>query len=172
MKKNFFSLTKRKVNCIKMLGNQTKSTRLPRSVPLSRELCPSWRKQNTCCCWHCPGHEHERSSQPVGRVCGRDWKGGCPLPAFLPSGGSEAEPKPWHASTELSPHFTLFRVVLLETDGAPEVLAALRVFTWCLAEALGRENKQVRRTVNRLLSPLRVQDFPWAFGNHLKASLP
>ncbi|XP_040612066.1 Fanconi anemia group C protein isoform X2 [Mesocricetus auratus] len=38
----------------------------------------------------------------------------------------------------------MFRVVLLETDGAPEVLAALRVFTWCLAEALGRENKQVK----------------------------
>ncbi|XP_060236312.1 Fanconi anemia group C protein isoform X3 [Meriones unguiculatus] len=38
----------------------------------------------------------------------------------------------------------MFRSVLLETDGAPEVLAALQVFTLCLAEALEKENKQLK----------------------------
>ncbi|XP_027265462.1 Fanconi anemia group C protein isoform X2 [Cricetulus griseus] len=38
----------------------------------------------------------------------------------------------------------MFRFVLLETDGAPEVIAALQVFTWCMAEALGKENKQMK----------------------------
>ncbi|KAL6049403.1 hypothetical protein STEG23_009481, partial [Scotinomys teguina] len=38
----------------------------------------------------------------------------------------------------------MFRFVLLETDGAPEVLAALQVFMSCLAEALERENKQTK----------------------------
>ncbi|XP_006517150.1 Fanconi anemia group C protein homolog isoform X3 [Mus musculus] len=37
----------------------------------------------------------------------------------------------------------MFRFVLLETDGAPEVLAALQVFTSCLVEALKKENKQL-----------------------------
>ncbi|XP_075825501.1 Fanconi anemia group C protein isoform X5 [Microtus pennsylvanicus] len=36
----------------------------------------------------------------------------------------------------------MFRSVLLETDGAPEVLAALQVFMSCLAEALEKEHKQ------------------------------
>ncbi|KAL1785030.1 Fanconi anemia group C protein isoform X1 [Sigmodon hispidus] len=38
----------------------------------------------------------------------------------------------------------MFRFVLLETDGAPEVLAALQVFTSCLVEALEKENKQMK----------------------------
>ncbi|CAH6795760.1 Fancc [Phodopus roborovskii] len=38
----------------------------------------------------------------------------------------------------------MFRFVLLETDGAPEVLAALQVFTRCWADALGKENKQMK----------------------------
>uniref|UniRef100_A0A8C6H656 Fanconi anemia group C protein homolog n=1 Tax=Mus spicilegus TaxID=10103 RepID=A0A8C6H656_MUSSI len=37
----------------------------------------------------------------------------------------------------------MFRFVLLETDGAPEVLAALQVFTSCLVEALKKEKKQL-----------------------------
>lgn len=48
----------------------------------------------------------------------------------------------------LSSHFALFRSVLLETDGAPEVLAALQVFTSCLAEALEKEHKQVHHSMN------------------------
>lgn len=48
----------------------------------------------------------------------------------------------WSSRVLLSP-FALFRFVLLETDGAPEVLAALQVFTSCLVEALKKENKQV-----------------------------
>lgn len=48
----------------------------------------------------------------------------------------------------LSPRFALFRFVLLETDGAPEVLAALQVFMSCLTEALEKENKQVHHTVS------------------------
>ncbi|XP_031214180.1 Fanconi anemia group C protein isoform X2 [Mastomys coucha] len=38
----------------------------------------------------------------------------------------------------------MFRFVLRETDGAPEVLAALQVFTSCLMEALKKENKQLK----------------------------
>uniref|UniRef100_A0A8C3YGJ4 Fanconi anemia group C protein homolog n=1 Tax=Catagonus wagneri TaxID=51154 RepID=A0A8C3YGJ4_9CETA len=38
----------------------------------------------------------------------------------------------------------MFRFALLETDGAPEVLAALQVFTRCFVEALEKENKQPR----------------------------
>ncbi|XP_076429656.1 Fanconi anemia group C protein isoform X4 [Peromyscus maniculatus bairdii] len=38
----------------------------------------------------------------------------------------------------------MFRFVLLETDGAPEVLAALQVFMSCLTEALEKENKQTK----------------------------
>ncbi|XP_041501059.1 Fanconi anemia group C protein homolog [Microtus oregoni] len=38
----------------------------------------------------------------------------------------------------------MFRSVLLETDGAPEVLAALQVFMSCLAEALEKEHKQMK----------------------------
>ncbi|XP_076794989.1 Fanconi anemia group C protein isoform X2 [Arvicanthis niloticus] len=38
----------------------------------------------------------------------------------------------------------MFRFVLLETDGAPEVLAALQVFTSCLVEALKKENEQLK----------------------------
>ncbi|VTJ71831.1 Hypothetical predicted protein [Marmota monax] len=37
----------------------------------------------------------------------------------------------------------MFRCALLETDGAPEVLAALQVFTRCFLEARDKENKQV-----------------------------
>lgn len=35
------------------------------------------------------------------------------------------------------------RFALLETDGAPEVLAALQVFTCCFVEALEKEDNQV-----------------------------
>uniref|UniRef100_A0A8D2B136 Fanconi anemia group C protein homolog n=1 Tax=Sciurus vulgaris TaxID=55149 RepID=A0A8D2B136_SCIVU len=38
----------------------------------------------------------------------------------------------------------MFRCALLETDGAPEVLAALQVFTRCFLEALEKENKQLK----------------------------
>lgn len=38
----------------------------------------------------------------------------------------------------------MFRFVLLETDGAPAVLAALQIFTSCLVEALRKENKQLK----------------------------
>nr|XP_048303579.1 Fanconi anemia group C protein isoform X3 [Myodes glareolus]XP_048303580.1 Fanconi anemia group C protein isoform X3 [Myodes glareolus]XP_048303581.1 Fanconi anemia group C protein isoform X3 [Myodes glareolus]XP_048303583.1 Fanconi anemia group C protein isoform X3 [Myodes glareolus]XP_048303584.1 Fanconi anemia group C protein isoform X3 [Myodes glareolus] len=38
----------------------------------------------------------------------------------------------------------MFRSVLLETDGAPEVLAALQIFMSCLAEALEKEHKQMK----------------------------
>ncbi|EHB04957.1 Fanconi anemia group C protein [Heterocephalus glaber] len=38
----------------------------------------------------------------------------------------------------------MFRCALLETDGAPEVLAATQVFTHCFVEALEKENKQLR----------------------------
>ncbi|XP_073908674.1 Fanconi anemia group C protein isoform X3 [Castor canadensis] len=38
----------------------------------------------------------------------------------------------------------MFRITLLETDGAPEILALLQVFTRCFVEALERENKQLR----------------------------
>ncbi|KAM9207298.1 Fanconi anemia group C protein isoform 3-T3 [Dugong dugon] len=38
----------------------------------------------------------------------------------------------------------MFRCALLETDGAPEVLAALQVFTRCFVEALEKENKQLK----------------------------
>lgn len=48
----------------------------------------------------------------------------------------------------LSSPFASFRFVLLETDGAPEVLAALQVFTSCLVEALEEENKQVHHPGN------------------------
>lgn len=45
-------------------------------------------------------------------------------------------------------HLALSRSVLLETDGASEVLAALQVFMLCLAEALEKEHKQVHHTVS------------------------
>ncbi|XP_016062134.1 PREDICTED: Fanconi anemia group C protein isoform X2 [Miniopterus natalensis] len=38
----------------------------------------------------------------------------------------------------------MFRYALLETDGAPEVLAALQVFTWCFMDALEKENHQLK----------------------------
>ncbi|XP_003783116.3 Fanconi anemia group C protein [Otolemur garnettii] len=38
----------------------------------------------------------------------------------------------------------MFRYALLETDGAPEVLAAIQVFTQCFVEALEKENKQLK----------------------------
>ncbi|XP_023591587.1 Fanconi anemia group C protein [Trichechus manatus latirostris] len=38
----------------------------------------------------------------------------------------------------------MFRCALLETDGAPEVLVALQVFTQCFVEALEKENKQLK----------------------------
>ncbi|XP_077004818.1 Fanconi anemia group C protein isoform X2 [Tamandua tetradactyla] len=38
----------------------------------------------------------------------------------------------------------MFRYVLLETDGAPEVLAAVQVFTQCFVEALEKQNKQLK----------------------------
>nr|XP_004656916.1 Fanconi anemia group C protein isoform X1 [Jaculus jaculus]XP_044999789.1 Fanconi anemia group C protein isoform X1 [Jaculus jaculus]XP_044999790.1 Fanconi anemia group C protein isoform X1 [Jaculus jaculus]XP_044999791.1 Fanconi anemia group C protein isoform X1 [Jaculus jaculus] len=41
----------------------------------------------------------------------------------------------------------MFRCALLETDGAPEVLAALQVFTWCFVEALEKGNKQPKFTL-------------------------
>ncbi|KAB1252290.1 Fanconi anemia group C protein-like protein [Camelus dromedarius] len=37
----------------------------------------------------------------------------------------------------------MFRYALLETEGAPEVLAAMQVFTRCFVEALEKENQQV-----------------------------
>ncbi|XP_045326282.1 Fanconi anemia group C protein isoform X2 [Leopardus geoffroyi] len=47
----------------------------------------------------------------------------------------------------------MFRYALLETDGAPEVLAAIQVFTWCFVEALEKQNKQVE--VKVVLSHLK-----------------
>ncbi|XP_037653429.1 Fanconi anemia group C protein isoform X2 [Choloepus didactylus] len=47
----------------------------------------------------------------------------------------------------------MFRYALLETDGAPEVLATVQVFTRCFIEALEKENKQVE--VKALLCRLR-----------------
>ncbi|XP_041591239.1 Fanconi anemia group C protein isoform X3 [Vulpes lagopus] len=41
----------------------------------------------------------------------------------------------------------MFRYVLLETDGAPEVLAAIQVFTQCFVEALEKKNKQLKFTL-------------------------
>ncbi|XP_055983683.1 Fanconi anemia group C protein [Sorex fumeus] len=38
----------------------------------------------------------------------------------------------------------IFRSALLETDGAPEILATLQVFMWCFVEALEKENKQLK----------------------------
>ncbi|XP_074186349.1 Fanconi anemia group C protein isoform X4 [Rhinolophus sinicus] len=38
----------------------------------------------------------------------------------------------------------MFRYALLETDGAPEVLAAIQVFTWCFVEALEKEDTQLK----------------------------
>ncbi|KAL4825758.1 hypothetical protein H8958_009561 [Nasalis larvatus] len=38
----------------------------------------------------------------------------------------------------------MFRCALLETDGAPEIIATIQVFTQCFVEALGKENKQLR----------------------------
>ncbi|XP_029413049.1 Fanconi anemia group C protein isoform X3 [Nannospalax galili] len=40
----------------------------------------------------------------------------------------------------------MFRFALLETDGAPQVLAVLQVFTRCFVEALEKENKQPKFT--------------------------
>nr|XP_014590864.1 Fanconi anemia group C protein [Equus caballus]XP_023483432.1 Fanconi anemia group C protein [Equus caballus]XP_023483433.1 Fanconi anemia group C protein [Equus caballus] len=37
-----------------------------------------------------------------------------------------------------------FRYALLETDGAPEILATIQVFTRCFLEALEKENKQLK----------------------------
>lgn len=47
----------------------------------------------------------------------------------------------------------LFRYALLETDGAPEVLAAIQVFTWCFVEALEKEDTQVRYIAYIIHSP-------------------
>ncbi|XP_015450272.1 Fanconi anemia group C protein isoform X4 [Pteropus alecto] len=41
----------------------------------------------------------------------------------------------------------MFRYALLETDGAPEVLATIQVFTWCFVETLEKENKQLKFTL-------------------------
>ncbi|XP_077822681.1 Fanconi anemia group C protein isoform X6 [Macaca mulatta] len=38
----------------------------------------------------------------------------------------------------------MFRCALLETDGAPEIIATIQVFTQCFLEALEKENKQVQ----------------------------
>ncbi|KAM7094227.1 Fanconi anemia group C protein isoform 2-T9 [Molossus nigricans] len=38
----------------------------------------------------------------------------------------------------------MFRYALLNTDGAPEVLATVQVFTWCFIEALEIENTQLK----------------------------
>ncbi|XP_058157540.1 Fanconi anemia group C protein [Dasypus novemcinctus] len=38
----------------------------------------------------------------------------------------------------------VFRYALLETDGAPQVLATIQVFTRCFVEALEKENKQLK----------------------------
>ncbi|XP_007968103.3 Fanconi anemia group C protein isoform X2 [Chlorocebus sabaeus] len=38
----------------------------------------------------------------------------------------------------------MFRCALLETDGAPEIIATIQVFTQCFVEALEKENKQLR----------------------------
>nr|XP_015292108.2 Fanconi anemia group C protein isoform X3 [Macaca fascicularis] len=38
----------------------------------------------------------------------------------------------------------MFRCALLETDGAPEIIATIQVFTQCFLEALEKENKQLR----------------------------
>uniref|UniRef100_A0A2K6N5U1 Fanconi anemia group C protein homolog n=2 Tax=Rhinopithecus TaxID=542827 RepID=A0A2K6N5U1_RHIBE len=38
----------------------------------------------------------------------------------------------------------MFRCALLESDGAPEIIATIQVFTQCFVEALGKENKQLR----------------------------
>lgn len=37
----------------------------------------------------------------------------------------------------------MFRCALLETDGAPEIIATIQVFTQCFVEALEKENKQM-----------------------------
>ncbi|XP_019524343.1 PREDICTED: Fanconi anemia group C protein isoform X1 [Hipposideros armiger] len=41
----------------------------------------------------------------------------------------------------------MFRSALLETDGAPEVLATIQVFTWCFADALEKQNTQLKFTL-------------------------
>uniref|UniRef100_A0A673TFM0 Fanconi anemia group C protein homolog n=1 Tax=Suricata suricatta TaxID=37032 RepID=A0A673TFM0_SURSU len=41
----------------------------------------------------------------------------------------------------------MFRYALLETDGAPEVLAAIQVFTWRFVDALEKQNKQLKFTL-------------------------
>lgn len=38
----------------------------------------------------------------------------------------------------------MFRSALLETDGAPEVLATIQVFTWCFTDALEKQNTQLK----------------------------
>nr|XP_011769644.1 Fanconi anemia group C protein isoform X6 [Macaca nemestrina]XP_011769645.1 Fanconi anemia group C protein isoform X6 [Macaca nemestrina] len=38
----------------------------------------------------------------------------------------------------------MFRCALLETDGAPEIIATIQVFTQCFLEALEKENKQLQ----------------------------
>ncbi|XP_018889104.1 Fanconi anemia group C protein isoform X1 [Gorilla gorilla gorilla] len=38
----------------------------------------------------------------------------------------------------------MFRCALLETDGAPEIIATIQVFTQCFVEALEKESKQLR----------------------------
>ncbi|XP_004643854.1 Fanconi anemia group C protein [Octodon degus] len=53
----------------------------------------------------------------------------------------------------------MFRYALLETDGAPEILAATQMFTRCFVEALKKENKQLKfalKTYFPLLSPALV----------------
>lgn len=85
----------------------------------------------------------------MGRPCERGCKGGCFL---LPPQEMQSDELSsscgmglccvWSSRVLPSP-CVLFRFVLLETDGAPEVLAALQVFTSCLVEALKKENEQV-----------------------------
>ncbi|XP_054444064.1 Fanconi anemia group C protein [Pteronotus mesoamericanus] len=41
----------------------------------------------------------------------------------------------------------MFRYALLETNGAPGVLAIIQVFTWCFVEALKKENNQLKFAV-------------------------
>ncbi|XP_054982743.1 Fanconi anemia group C protein [Sorex araneus] len=38
----------------------------------------------------------------------------------------------------------MFRSALLETDGAPEILATLQVFMWCFVDALEKEGKKLK----------------------------
>lgn len=64
----------------------------------------------------------------------------------------------------------LFRYALLETDGAPEVLAAIQVFTWCFVEALEKEDTQVRYVAYIIHSPKRKGCWE-RLANHQKEAL-